>query len=191
MAKSSKAKGTAAKTHDASEKESAKKTSPKPRKQEDELEDDDELIDEEELKSPKKTKAVSSKKSKDEDEEDDDVEEEVDEWEKVEEEISELRDAVGSRDSVVRNSEQRTTPDSELLTMNSKVEEEFGDVIFSLINYARFLQVDAENALEVTNKKFTRRFTQMEEEATKSGKNLADMNLPEMDSIWNSIKKRH
>ena len=72
-----------------------------------------------------------------------------------------------------------------------KVEEELGDVIFSLINYARFLQVDAENALEVTNKKFTRRFTQMEDEATKSGKNLADMNLPEMDSMWNSIKKRH
>ena len=112
-------------------------------------------------------------------------------WEKVEEEIRELRDAVGIRDSVVPSSEQRKTPDFELLAMNSKVEEEFGDVIFSLINYARFLQVDAENALEVTNKKFTRRFTQMEEEATKSGKNLADMNLPEMDSIWNSIKKRH
>lgn len=112
-------------------------------------------------------------------------------WEKVEEEIKELREAVGSRESVVRSSEQSQTPDSELLTMNSKVEEELGDVIFSLINYARFLQVDAENALEVTNKKFTRRFTQMEEEATRSGKNLADMNLPEMDSIWNSIKKRH
>lgn len=112
-------------------------------------------------------------------------------WEKVEEEIKELREAVGSRESVVRSSEQSQTPDSELLTMNSKVEEELGDVIFSLINYARFLQVDAENALEVTNKKFTRRFTQMEEEATRSGKNLADMNLLEMDSIWNSIKKRH
>jgi len=70
------------------------------------------------------------------------------------------------------------------------VEEEFGDLIFSLINYARFLRVDAENALEVTNKKFIRRFTQMEEEATQSGKDLADMTLTEMDSIWNSIKKR-
>ena len=112
-------------------------------------------------------------------------------WEKVEEEIRELRDAIRSRESVVRSSEQSKTPDSEHLTMNSKVEEEFGDVIFSMINYARFLQVDAENALEVTNKKFIRRFTQMEDEVTKSGKNLADMNLPEMDSIWNSIKKRH
>jgi XTP/dITP diphosphohydrolase len=70
------------------------------------------------------------------------------------------------------------------------VEEEFGDLIFSLVNYARFLRVDAENALEVTNKKFIRRFTQMEEEATQGGKNLADMTLTEMDSIWNSIKKR-
>src|SRR5688572_8308501 len=112
-------------------------------------------------------------------------------WEKVEEEITELREAVGSRDSVVRSSEQRQAPGSELLALNSKVEEELGDVLFSLINYARFLQVDAENALEVTNKKFTRRFTQMEDEVTKSGKNLADMNLPEMDSIWNNIKKRH
>jgi len=73
---------------------------------------------------------------------------------------------------------------------HKKVEEEFGDLIFSLINYARFLRVDAENALEVTNKKFIRRFTQMEEEATQSGKDLADMTLTEMDSIWNSIKKR-
>jgi XTP/dITP diphosphohydrolase len=71
-----------------------------------------------------------------------------------------------------------------------KVEEEFGDVIFSLINYARFLRVDAENALEVTNKKFTQRFTQMEDEVIKNGKNLADMSLQEMDSIWNIIKKR-
>ena len=78
-----------------------------------------------------------------------------------------------------------------MVMQHKKVEEEFGDVIFSLINYARFLRVDAENALEVTKKKFTRRFTQMEDEVTKSGKNLADMNLPEMDSIWNSIKKRH
>jgi XTP/dITP diphosphohydrolase len=71
-----------------------------------------------------------------------------------------------------------------------KVEEEFGDVIFSLINYARFLRIDAENALEVTNKKFTRRFTEMEQQATSSGKSLTDMTLVEMDSIWNSIKKQ-
>ena len=102
-------------------------------------------------------------------------------WEKVEEEIGELKDAIGNWQSA--NEGDRATPDK-------KVEEEFGDVIFSLINYARFLRIDAENALELTNKKFIRRFTQMEEEVTKSGKNLADMNLHDMDSIWNSIKKR-
>jgi XTP/dITP diphosphohydrolase len=102
-------------------------------------------------------------------------------WEKVEEEMSELKSAIGDWQSAGQG---------DLATEHKKVEEEFGDLIFSLVNYARFLRVDAENALEVTNKKFIRRFTQMEEEATKSGKDLADMTLTEMDSIWNSIKKR-
>lgn len=102
-------------------------------------------------------------------------------WEKVEEEIRELKSAIGNWQSA---------SDEESTNCHKKVEEEFGDVIFSLINYARFLRVDAENALEVTNKKFTRRFIQMEEEATRSGKTLAEMTLIEMDSIWNTIKKR-
>lgn len=102
-------------------------------------------------------------------------------WEKVEEEIGELKGAINNWQSA---------NDRDLPLQHKKVEEEFGDVLFSLINYARFLRVDAENALEVTNKKFTRRFTQMEDEVIKSGKNLADLNLPEMDSIWNNIKKR-
>lgn len=102
-------------------------------------------------------------------------------WEKVEEEIGELKGAIDNWQSA---------NEADLRVSHKKVEEEFGDVIFSLINYARFLRIDAENALEVTNKKFIRRFTQMEEEVTKSGKNLADMNLHDMDSIWNSIKKR-
>lgn len=102
-------------------------------------------------------------------------------WEKVEEEMGELKTAIGNWQSA---------NDSELDNEHRKVEEEFGDVIFSLINYARFLQVDAENALEVTNKKFIRRFNQMEQEATQGGKNLAEMSLEEMDSIWNNIKKR-
>ena len=63
-------------------------------------------------------------------------------------------------------------------------------MIFSLINYARFLQVDAENALEKTNKKFIHRFTKMEEEALQSGKSLSDMTLQEMDAIWNLIKQQ-
>ena len=102
-------------------------------------------------------------------------------WEKVEEEIDELKAAVNDWQSA--NGEDLTTE-------HKKVEEEFGDVIFSLINYARFLRIDAENALEVTNKKFTRRFTEMEKQATSSGKSLTDMTLVEMDSIWNSIKKQ-
>src|SRR5580704_11890120 len=92
-------------------------------------------------------------------------------WEKVKEEISELHEAIDSADK-------------------SKIEEEFGDLIFSLINYARFLQIDAENSLKKTNKKFISRFNQMEKEATEKGKNLADMSLDEMNNIWNSIKKQ-
>lgn len=92
-------------------------------------------------------------------------------WEKVEEEIQELKEAIESGQ-----------PD--------KTEEEFGDVVFSLINYARFLQVDAENALERTNKKFIHRFTSMEEKALQSGKNLNEMTLAEMDAIWNHIKQQ-
>jgi len=99
----------------------------------------------------------------------------------VEEEMGELKSAIVDWQSAGQG---------DLTIEHKKVEEEFGDLIFSLVNYARFLRVDAENALEVTNKKFIRRFSQMEEEATKSGKDLADMTLLEMDSIWNSIKKR-
>jgi MazG family protein len=91
-------------------------------------------------------------------------------WEKVKEEESELKEAITEND-------QR------------KIEEEFGDLVFSLVNFARFLNIDAENALELTNKKFIKRFTQMEEEAMASGKSLNDMSLQEMDSIWNQIKR--
>ncbi|MBA2498638.1 MAG: nucleoside triphosphate pyrophosphohydrolase [Chitinophagaceae bacterium] len=90
-------------------------------------------------------------------------------WEKVEEEIGELKEAVEEQDV-------------------QKTEDEFGDVIFSMINYARFLRIDAENALERTNKKFIRRFTQMEESALKKGKDLHHMTLAEMDTMWNEIK---
>lgn len=103
-------------------------------------------------------------------------------WEKVDEEMGELKEAISDWQSV---------GGEDLTIQHKKVEEEFGDLVFSLINYARFLRIDAENALEVTNKKFIRRFTEMEKQATNSGKNLADMTLVEMDSIWNSIKKQH
>jgi len=93
-------------------------------------------------------------------------------WQKVEEETNELHAAVakGERD---------------------KIEDEFGDLVFSLINYARFLRIDPENALERTNKKFIDRFTKMEAEALKQSKDLGDMTLEEMDAIWNTIKHRH
>jgi uncharacterized protein YabN with tetrapyrrole methylase and pyrophosphatase domain len=69
-----------------------------------------------------------------------------------------------------------------------KMEDELGDVFFSLINFARFLQLDAEKALERTNKKFIERFKKMEIAATAKGKNLSNLSLEEMDEIWNEIK---
>jgi XTP/dITP diphosphohydrolase len=92
-------------------------------------------------------------------------------WDKVEEEKKELEEAVASG-----NQEQ--------------IEEEFGDLMFSLINYARFLQIDAETAIERTNRKFISRFTKMEEAVGLSGKQMTDLSLAEMDAIWNSIKKQ-
>ncbi len=90
-------------------------------------------------------------------------------WQKVEEEINELHAAVEKDEE-------------------DKIEDEFGDLVFSLINYARFLRIDAENALERTNKKFISRFTKMEAEALKQSKKLDEMSLEEMDAIWNTVK---
>ncbi|MFT4697280.1 MAG: MazG family protein [Flavobacteriaceae bacterium] len=70
-----------------------------------------------------------------------------------------------------------------------KIEAEFGDVLFSMINYARFLKVDPENALERTNKKFIKRFQYLEAKAKGLGKSLSDMTLAEMDVYWNEAKK--
>ncbi len=92
-------------------------------------------------------------------------------WDKVEEEKQELFEAIEGGDI-------------------NKIEDELGDVFFSLVNFARFLQVDAENALERTNKKFISRFTKMEEAAMSKGHKLHDMTLEEMDAIWNDIKAR-
>ena len=66
---------------------------------------------------------------------------------------------------------------------------EFGDLLFSLVNYARFINIDPEEALERTNKKFIDRFTRMEKEAALQDKFLHDMSLEEMDAMWNRIKK--
>ena len=98
-------------------------------------------------------------------------------WEKVKEEEEELRQAVSgmAEDPSVQQKE--------------KVEEELGDLLFSLVNYARFLNVDPEQALERTNKKFISRFSQMEEKAFQQGRDLAGMSLAEMDGLWNEIKR--
>jgi XTP/dITP diphosphohydrolase len=92
-------------------------------------------------------------------------------WEKVEEEEQELLKAVQSKDQ-------------------NDIEEELGDLFFSVINYARFLNVDSENALELTNKKFIKRFTEMEARAKADGKDLQSMTLEEMDAMWNIIKQQ-
>ena len=92
-------------------------------------------------------------------------------WEKIKEEEEELLQAI-----------EGGQPEA--------IEEELGDLFFSLINYSRFVHVDAENALELTNKKFIDRFTRMEMSAEENNKNLADMTLGEMDAMWNEIKKQ-
>lgn len=89
---------------------------------------------------------------------------------KVDEEIEELYEAVSRGDE-------------------KDMEDEFGDVLFALINYARFIKVDPERALEQTNKKFTRRFQHVEALAGASGRSLHDMSLQEMDELWNEVKK--
>lgn len=91
-------------------------------------------------------------------------------WEKVQEEIAEL------------NREVTSGADRE------KIEDELGDVFFSLINYARFLDIDPELALERTNKKFIHRFQYLEKGAEKDGRSLSEMTLPEMDEYWNKAK---
>ena len=70
----------------------------------------------------------------------------------------------------------------------SNIESEFGDVLFSLINYARFLKVNPEDALERTNRKFIARFQYLEEKATAQGKSLKDMTLQEMETYWQEAK---
>jgi MazG family protein len=92
-------------------------------------------------------------------------------WEKVEEEIGEMKEAIALNDQ-------------------AKMEEEFGDVIFSLVNFARFLRIDAEQAVEITNRKFIARFTEMEQLALSDGKALNELSLTEMDDLWNRIKRK-
>lgn len=95
----------------------------------------------------------------------------ADVWKKVEEEIGELQEAEKQGDQTA-------------------IEEEFGDLMFSLINYARFLHVDPETALERTNRKFKNRFMKIEAVAAANNTSLEQMTLEEMDAIWNRVKKQ-
>ncbi|AYN68696.1 nucleoside triphosphate pyrophosphohydrolase [Euzebyella marina] len=90
-------------------------------------------------------------------------------WEKVQEELSEFQNEVQDNNK-------------------AKMEAEFGDVMFSMVNYARFLDINPENALERTNKKFIRRFQYLEAKAKEMGKSLKDMTLEEMDVFWEEAK---
>ncbi len=90
-------------------------------------------------------------------------------WEKVQEELSELNEEIKAGHK-------------------ENTEKEFGDVLFSLINYARFIGVNPENALEKTNKKFINRFQYLEKEAKKEGKDISDMSLVEMNLYWEKSK---
>jgi XTP/dITP diphosphohydrolase len=103
-------------------------------------------------------------------------------WLKVEEETNELNEVIEEKSRFPEGS-------AEAAESQDKIEAEFGDLLFSLVNYSRFLHIDAEHALERTNKKFISRFQQMEEKALQHGKALTEMTLEEMDQIWNHIKK--
>ncbi len=92
-------------------------------------------------------------------------------WDKVEEECNELKQEIMADD-------------------RDKMEDEFGDLLFSLINAARLYDINPENALERTNRKFIQRFNYLEEKTIKQGRSLKDMSLAEMDEIWNEAKKR-
>lgn len=92
-------------------------------------------------------------------------------WEKVQEELQEFKEASDSLDQ-------------------EAMESEFGDVLFSLINYSRFIDIDPETALERTNKKFIHRFQYLEGKANEMGKPLSEMTLAEMDVFWNEAKTK-
>ena len=91
-------------------------------------------------------------------------------WEKVQEELSEFQTEVAQGNT-------------------NNMEAEFGDVLFSMINYARFLKINPDTALERTNQKFTKRFNYLEAKAKALGKSLQDMTLAEMDVYWEEAKK--
>ena len=103
-------------------------------------------------------------------------------WEKVEEEMQEFKQEF----LPVR---QAGNAESNAAIDKQRALAEFGDLLFSLVNYARFIDIDPEEALERTNKKFIKRFQYLETESAKDGKKMGEMNLAEMDEYWNRAKK--
>lgn len=99
-------------------------------------------------------------------------------WEKVMEESDEVKESVQALNK---------NPSDELLLL--KVEDEIGDLFFSVVNYARFLKIDPDQALARTNHKFMKRFQEMEKVVVAKGKKMTDMSLEEMDEIWDQVKK--
>lgn len=97
-------------------------------------------------------------------------------WEKPEQVYEKVKEELGELDAEVAENNAE------------KIENEFGDVLFSLINYARFLNVNPEDALEKTNKKFIKRFTYMEQKLKEQNKQIGDCTLAEMDVYWNEAK---
>ncbi|MCW5910344.1 MAG: nucleoside triphosphate pyrophosphohydrolase [Cyclobacteriaceae bacterium] len=95
-------------------------------------------------------------------------------WEKVEEEMQEFKKEFNAESGETINKE--------------KAMAEFGDLLFSLVNYARFINIDPEEALERTNKKFIKRFQYLETESARDGKKMGEMTLAEMDAYWNRAK---
>jgi XTP/dITP diphosphohydrolase len=100
------------------------------------------------------------------------------EWDKQEQVVEKIKEEWGELQEAIEEKNQEA------------VSEEFGDLLFSLINYARYLNIDPENALEKTNKKFKSRFEEMEVLALASNKNLKEMRLEEMDALWNRVKEQ-
>ena len=106
-------------------------------------------------------------------------------WEKVQEELGELKKELSLTEDRRQTSDKQP---SSVIRHQSAVEEEFGDLLFALINYARFINVNPEDALEKTNRKFIKRFQYLESESAKAGKTLSEMSLAEMDVYWNKAK---
>ncbi len=97
-------------------------------------------------------------------------------WERADDVLAKLNEEVGELKQALHTADK------------SAVEEEFGDVLFSLVNYARFIEVNPENALEKTNKKFIKRFRYLEDKAKQAGQRLQDMSIDQMELLWQEAK---